>query len=56
MKGEHNWVCNALNLANVTTSTNPLRNELDLTASPSRPRKRAKYNKGDVSFMLNGSQ
>jgi len=51
-----NWVCNALNLANITTTTDPLGNELlDLTASSSPPRKRAKHNRGDVSFMLNES-
>ena len=39
-----NWVCNALNLANIiTTTTDPLGNESDLSASSSPPRKRAKY-------------
>ena len=50
-----NWVCNALNLANITTTTDPLGNESDepdLSVSSSPPRKRAKYNKADVSFML----
>jgi hypothetical protein len=58
-----NWVCNALNLANITTTTDPLGNELEeeqwdqvLLVSSSPPRKRAKYNKADVSFMLNGPQ
>jgi len=55
-----NWVCNVLNLANITTTTDPLGNESeeqsnrDLSVSLSPPRKRAKYNKSDVSFMLNG--
>jgi hypothetical protein len=54
-----NWVCNALNLANITTTTDPLGNELEdleviTVSSSSPPRKKAKYNKGDVSFMLNG--
>jgi len=49
-----------LNLANITTTTDPLGNELeeqwnqDLSVSSSPPRKRAKYNEADVSFMLNG--
>jgi hypothetical protein len=53
-----NWVCNALNLANITTTTDPLGNEEVITVSSSSdsspPRKKAKFNKGDVSFMLNG--
>jgi hypothetical protein len=56
-----NWVCDALNFANITTTTDPLGNELeeqwdrDLSVSSSPPRKGAKYNKGDVAFMLNRS-
>jgi hypothetical protein len=53
-----NWVCNALNLANITTTTDPLvgndLEEQDLLVSSSPPRKRAKFNKADVSFMVNG--
>ena len=56
-----NWVCNALNLANITTTTDPLGNETDeqlnqaLSVSSPPPRKKAKHNKGDVLFMLNRS-
>jgi hypothetical protein len=58
-----NWICNALNLANITTTTDPLGNESEEQSNPdllvsessSPPQKRAKYNKGDVSFMLNRS-
>jgi hypothetical protein len=51
-----------LNFANLTATTNPLGNELEeqwdqvLLVSSSLPWKRAKYNKADVLFMLNGPQ